>query len=135
MDGDVAEENVEQLRISSIQNAGDLLRFMRRKLPGPVANLPKPEAPQKMGRRFFDDVDLFEWKFVRVLSLLCDDNRLNALKPGDLPVNVQHLRLEKRRAVKRDGGPSFRRRVQCLESNSPQDESARKADIEHEIKN
>src|SRR5258708_5371005 len=70
-----------------------------------------------MRRRSCDDVDLIEWKPLRVLAFLGDNGWLNATKAGDLPVNVQHLRLEKGRAIKGDDRLWVRRVVQCLKSN------------------
>ena len=85
-----------------------------------------------MRRRFSDDVDLVERKLFGILALLSDDDWLDAPKSGDLPVDVQHLRLEKSRAVKSGDWPWISWVAQCLESNSPQDESVRKADIKQE---
>src|SRR6266702_1076523 len=70
-----------------------------------------------MGRRFCDDVDLIERKLVRILALLGDDDWLNAAKAGDLPVDVQHFPLEKRRTIEGDDRSWTRRVVQCLKSN------------------
>src|SRR5713226_4519702 len=70
-----------------------------------------------MRRRFSNDLDLIERKLVRILALLPDDESLNSPKPGNLPVDVQHLRLEERRAIKGDDGSWIRRVVQCLKSN------------------
>ena len=66
---------------------------------------------------FSDDVDLIERKPVQVLAFLRDDNWLDAPKSRDLPVDVQHLRLEKGRAVEGDDRLWIRRVVQCLKSN------------------
>src|ERR1051326_1651430 len=69
-----------------------------------------------MRRRFFVDVAPVEWKTDGVFTFLRNDDRLNTMESGDLPVNVQHLRFKKRRAVKCDDGTRFRR-VQRLDSN------------------
>ena len=53
-----------------------------------------------MSRRSWNDVDLIQRELLRILALLRDDDWLNPAKSGDLPVDVQHLRLEKRRAIK-----------------------------------
>ena len=49
---------------------------------------------------FGDDLDLVEWKLLRIFALLRDNERLDACEGRDLPVDMQHLRLEKSRAVK-----------------------------------
>ncbi len=102
MDRDVTEKNVQKLRAFPVQNRGDRPYFPHRQLPGLVANLPKPEAPQKMSGRFLDNLDFLERKLFRILPFLRDHDRLHALETGDLPIDVQHLRLEKGCAVKRD---------------------------------
>ena len=55
-----------------------------------------------MRRRFSDDKDRFEGKPLRLFALLRDDHGPKALQRRDLPVNVLHLRLEKRRAITGD---------------------------------
>src|SRR5438067_6994800 len=55
-----------------------------------------------MQRRLCDDVDLIERKARRVFAFSGDDYRGNALKRRDLPVDVQHLRFQKRRAIAGD---------------------------------
>jgi len=62
--------------------------------------LSEPETPQKMQGRFCYDVDRIERKQVRIFTLLRDDDWVKAAEAGYLPVDVQHLRLEKRRAIK-----------------------------------
>src|ERR1700736_4856553 len=73
-----------------------------------------------MRRRFSGDVDLIERKPVHMLAFLRDDNWLDPPKSRDLPINVQHLRLEKRRTVEGDDRFWIRRVVQCLKSNIEQ---------------
>src|SRR5947207_3556071 len=92
-------------------------------MPGFFLNLPKPETQPKVHRRFSDDVDLIERKLLRILALLRDDNWLDPAKSGDLPVDVQHLRLEKSRAVKGGDRSWIRWVAQCLESNIEQEKS------------
>ena len=53
-----------------------------------------------MQGRFCYDVDRIERKQVRIFTLLRDDDWVKAAEAGYLPVDVQHLRLEKRRAIK-----------------------------------
>src|SRR6266478_2332017 len=62
-----------------------------------------------MQRRFCDDVDLIERKQVRIFTLLRDHDWVKAAEAGYLPVDVQHLRLEKGRAIK--GGDRARTKL------------------------
>ena len=55
-----------------------------------------------MQRWFWDNVDLIEWKAARIFAFLSDDNRGDALERADLPVDVPHLRFQKRRAITGD---------------------------------
>jgi hypothetical protein len=71
-------------------------------LPRFIAQLAKPKAAQKMQRRFWDNVDLIEWKAARIFAFLSDNNWGDALERGDLPVDVPHLRFQKRRAITGD---------------------------------
>ena len=91
---------------SFFQNIYQRARFARRNMPWLIAQLAKPEAAQKMQRRFWDDVDLIEWKAGRIFALLSDDNRRDALERADLPVDVPHLRFQKRRAIRGDNRAS-----------------------------
>ena len=102
MDRDVPEINVEQLRLIFLEQMLDLQDLAVRNLPGRFSHRPKPEPPQEMRRRFSDDKDRFKRKPLRLLALLRDDHRPKPLQRGYLPVNVQHLRLEKRRAIAGD---------------------------------
>ena len=47
----------------------------------------------------FYDTDLAEWKTVGILALPRDNDRSHPLKGNDLPVDVEHLRFEKGRAI------------------------------------
>jgi len=116
MDGDVSEENVEQSRVFTLEDLDDRPQFAGGKLPRPVANLSKPETPEKMRGRLPDDVDLIKWKFFGIFPLLRNYDRPNTAKSGELPVNVQHFRFKERRAIERDDRARFRR-AQRLESN------------------
>src|SRR5947208_14294771 len=55
-----------------------------------------------MQRRFWDDVDLTEWEAARIFAFLSDDNGRDTLERDYLPVNVQHLRFQERRAITGD---------------------------------
>jgi hypothetical protein len=55
-----------------------------------------------MRRRLGDNVDPFKWIAVGLLALLRDDDRPASLQGSYLPVDVQHLRFKKRRAITSD---------------------------------
>src|SRR5213596_683560 len=112
MHGDVAEENVNQLRVLALQNLVNRAPLAAGNLPRLIANLPEPEPAQKMRHRSRHDVDLIERKFFRVLAFSRDDDGPDAAQAGQLPINVQHLGLEERRAIECDGGSWVRRLVQ-----------------------
>jgi hypothetical protein len=52
-----------------------------------------------MQKRFPDEENGLERKSVRLFPFLRDYNWAEPLQPGDLPVDVQHLRLEKGRTI------------------------------------
>ena len=101
MDGDMPEINVEQLRIITIENCPQLLLFTARNLPRRVLKLLEPEPAQEMSWRFADNLDRRKWESRLFLTFLRDHDRTKPLQRRDLPVDVQHLRLEKCRAVTR----------------------------------
>ena len=55
-----------------------------------------------MRRRLGDNVDRFKWVAGGLLALLRDDDRPASLQGSDLPIDVQHLRFKKRRAITSD---------------------------------
>ena len=64
-----------------------------------IEKLPKPKAPEKMCGRFTYNIDAVKRKLRGVLQFLGEDNRPDPLQGSELPVDMQHLRFEKRRAV------------------------------------
>ena len=108
----MAKENMEETSILPFENLGQLAQFPGRNLPGQITNLAKPEAPQKMKSRPWNDINLIHRKPRGVFSLLRDYHRLKTLEAGDLPVDVEHLRLQKSRAIERDDWPWISRFVQ-----------------------
>src|SRR2546430_6683416 len=102
MDRNVPKKNLEQLRVSRGERFHQGSDFALGELPRHVSDLSIPEAPQKMCRRPRHDVDLVERKISRILPFLRDYSRVNPPQACDLPVDVQHLRLEESRAVKSD---------------------------------
>ena len=102
MHGDVPEIDMEQLCVRFFEDALQLLDFASRNLPGNVAQLAIPNASQKMRGWLRNDDDVVEREAFRFFTLLRDDDWADAFECGDLPVDVQHLRLQERRAVRRD---------------------------------
>ena len=102
MHSNVPEINMKQLSISPFENRKQLVQFSRRYLPWRLANLLKPKTSQKVRCRFSDNVDGRKGKSFCLLALLCDDDRAETFERCDLPVDVQHLRLQKRRAITGD---------------------------------
>src|SRR5207253_1075760 len=95
--------------------------------------LPKPEASQKMCCRFSDNIDRLEREEIGVLTLLRDDNRADACQSGNLPIDMQHLRLEKCCAVRCNSRPRFGVGIQgsMITSNiKPQTSNILKKDLE-----
>ena len=113
MDSDMPEINVEQLRIVAIENCPQLLLFTARNLPRRFSKLLEPEPAQEMSWRFADDFHGRKWESRRLLTFLRDHDRAKPLQRRNLPVDVQHLRLEKCRAVTRCDR-SLRRHVGTL---------------------
>ena len=93
MNGNVSEKNVKKLRPLAIRYAQDLAHFVCRKLPRLVADLPEPKPSQKVRRRLRHDVDLVEREFFGVLAFLSNDMWPDAAQTGNLPIDVEHLRL------------------------------------------
>jgi len=58
-----------------------------------------------MKRRFANDKDGLERKTIRIFAFLRNDDRSKAVECGDLPVDVQHLWLEERRAIAGNNRP------------------------------
>ena len=114
----MAEKNVQKLRVGALESREQPVPFARRDLPRLIVQLSKPKPPQKMSRRFRNDLDLIKWKLGGVLALLRDDEGPHALERGDLPVDVQHLRFEKRRAITGDDRMRISIRIQRRTLNS-----------------
>ena len=75
MDGDVPKVNVQKPGVGLFQDPKQRAKLATRNLPGFIAQLAKPKAAQKMGRRFWNNVDLIERKTLGVFAFLSDDNR------------------------------------------------------------
>ena len=102
MDRDVSEINVQELRLVLREHILEPTYFGVRYLPGRVLQITKPKAAQEMRDRFSNQTDRIEGEARGFLTLLRDYDRTETLQRGDLPVDVQHLRLEKRRAIAGD---------------------------------
>jgi hypothetical protein len=55
-----------------------------------------------MRLRFGNDVDALEWIAIGILAFLRNHHWSASFQTGDLPVDMQHLRFEKRRAITSD---------------------------------
>src|SRR3954468_2385179 len=102
MDRDVSEINVKQVRVYLRKNLLQLAHFAVGNLPGRVPYLFEPESPREVGTRLSNDRDFVERIALRFLPFLRDDERLDPLQRSDLPVDVEHLRLEECRAIAGD---------------------------------
>ena len=96
----MAEKNVQELRVNALQSRDQSALFAGRDLPRLIAQLSKPKPPQEMRGRFSYETNVIKGKTCSVLALLRDDKWSHAPERGDLPVDVEHLRLQKRRAIK-----------------------------------
>jgi len=108
----MAEKNVQELRVGALEGRDQRAAFARRHLPRFVVQLSKPKPPQKMDWPFPNDVNLIEWKLGGVLTLPRDDEWPHPPERADLPVDVQHLRLEKRGAITRNDRTRISIRIQ-----------------------
>src|SRR5438105_4974830 len=95
----MAEIDMEQLCVYVSEHALQCLGFSRGNFPGAVGDLFKPDSSQKVQPWLLDEANLLEWKTVGILPFLGDDHRPHSLKRNDLPVDVEHLRFEKGRAI------------------------------------
>ncbi|PYL75328.1 MAG: hypothetical protein DMF26_08500 [Verrucomicrobia bacterium] len=64
--------------------------------------MPEPKAPQEVRSPLRQDANRFKWITLRILAFLRDHHRRASFQTGDLPVDMQHLRFEKRRAITSD---------------------------------
>src|SRR6266581_4671041 len=67
-----------------------------------MAYLPEPIAPQKMRRRLGNNMDGLKRIALRILAFLRNHYQSASFQTGDLPVDMQHLRFEKRGAITSD---------------------------------
>ena len=103
MDRDVSEINVEQLRLVFIEQMLDQQRLRGGEIcQGAFRNVRNQNRRRKCVVGFPTTKTGSKGKTLRLLALLRNDHRPKALQRGDLPVDVQHLRLEKRRAIAGD---------------------------------
>ena len=63
----------------------------------------EPEAPHEIAFQLWLQFDVIERKSVRALALPGHDECPEAAQSGNLPVDVEHLRLQEGRAVGSDG--------------------------------
>ena len=102
VDSDLAKVNVQEASVGSTQEAQQGTQLCIRNLPWRVADLPEPKPPQEMCCRLGKNLDRLKWEALGLLAFLCDDHWSASFQGGDLPINMQHLRLQKRRAITGD---------------------------------
>src|SRR3954462_15120500 len=95
----MSKVDVEQLRLRVRENFAELINLPPRNLPRGVTQLLEPKAAEEMRRRLAGNDDFFEWIPIRFFAFLRDDARLASPQRDDLPIDVEHLRLQECRAV------------------------------------
>ena len=114
MDGDMPEINVEQLRLVSDRELSAAVAASPVEIcHGAFRSCLNQNRRRKCSRRFADDLHGRKWESRLLLTFLRNHDRAKPFQRRDLPVDVQHLRLEKCRAVDslRPVAPSPRRNV------------------------
>ena len=99
MDGNVAEKHVQEHGLFALNHRENTPGFRVRNLPRMAGSLFR-STRQKSPRRALDDFDAIDRPIS--FALLSYDNRPEGSQADDVPVDVQHFRLEKCRAEKRD---------------------------------
>src|SRR4029077_7479957 len=102
MDRDLAKVNVQNASIDSTQGAEQRAQFSVRNLPRHVAQLPVPKAPEKMCCRLGNNLDVIKREALGLLSFLRNNEWSASSQRCDLPVDMEHLRFQKRRAIASD---------------------------------
>src|SRR5437588_9319337 len=102
MDSDLAKINVQQARVVLAQNTLQCTQFSVRNLPWCITQLPEPKATQEMRCRLGIHMNLVKRVASSLFALLRDHHRNTSLQACDLPINMQHLRFEKCRAITSD---------------------------------
>src|SRR5215831_6953132 len=99
MHSDLPKVDVQKTRVRFTENAEQLPQFRLGNLPWLSAYLPKPKAPQEMRARLGNNVSAFERIALRIFAFLRNHHRSTSFQGSDLPIDMQHLRFEKRRAI------------------------------------
>ncbi len=105
MHRDVPKIDVEKVGPGLAQEREERALLRLRDLPGRVHDIAEPETPEPVGGRARHERDRAEGKPLRFLAFSGDDHGAEPLERRDLPVDVKHLRLEKRRAITGDDRP------------------------------
>lgn len=98
----VAEVDVQEIRLPSAENAGELIIFAAVKDRLHAADVFLVEPCEKIDARARQEFDGVEGELLPALSLLRHHECFVTPQSRDLPVNVQHLRFEERGAVAGD---------------------------------
>ena len=118
MDARVAEVNVEQVRLTALEDTKQGAVFPAVNERGLAANVFEVKAPEKVGFWRRDDLDIRKGKGGSGLPFLCQDKGAMALQSGDLPVDVQHFRFQEGGAVA--GDVHGQRRQMEVSTGTPQ---------------
>src|SRR5207249_3974138 len=102
MHSDVAKVDVQKMRARFTQNAEQLAQFCVGDLPRLIAQLSKPKPPEDMRSRLGNEPKRLKGIARGVFAFLRNHHRGASFQTDDLPVDMQHLRFEKRRAITRD---------------------------------
>ena len=77
-------------------------QFGIRNLPRLITKLSKPKPPKEMGWRLGNDLKRLKRITLRIFALLRNHHRSASFQTSDLPVDMQHLRFKKCRAITSD---------------------------------
>src|SRR5215212_9777303 len=102
MHRDVAKVNVQKTRTRFTQNSQQPAQFHIGNLPWLIAYLLGPKTAKEMRWRLRSDVNWLKRIWVCIFSFLRNDDWSASFQTGDLPVDMQHLRFEKCRAITSD---------------------------------
>ena len=103
----VPEEDVQQRATVGVQLRAQPAGFVAAQKQGPSEKLAFDNPPQPAPGAFWHDNQLLERKLGLVLALLREHHHPETVDGGNLPEDVLHLRLEKRRTVARDSATTI----------------------------
>ena len=109
MNADMSEIDVKQTGFRGAEKLDQSLRLRSVDRDRAAQNRLLPEAAELMGARFRHDRDVVERKLIGIFPLLAKDHRAEGAHGLDLPVDVEHLRLQEGgHVLRRDGERGLR---------------------------